>query len=319
MYVGGVDGRAVRFMTCDVVEELLAAPGASISRVTAAVVGEGEVALDVAGRVPALGPEHFVGEQPFHGTSSDLLSLTILAAMSRRLDAAVSQEGTAWRQSFSAGVPLAPPERAAGAGADAVSLRFSVDPAVFRDVRVPFLTLCGRFQEIAVFHPACVFRVEDRTGPGVARDYHYPLGLRSYVEELDYDWLGFSDYGQVWKLELWEGTDRARAVIHHRGFGRYAMHSFVNGLRTRDGGSHVDGFERAFREALAGEAGEPVRRYGWEEDPFYGLTVLLAVDMAEPSYAGATKDQLAGDRPRVLVSSMVATQLPARWAMGSAT
>jgi DNA gyrase subunit B len=240
------------------------------------------------------------------------LSLAIVSAMSEWLDAEVVRDGHRWTQKFSAGVPLARASEERVDTPDCFRIRYRPDPAVFRDASVSFLSLAARVQEFAIFHPATRFRVEEEEG--LRRDFHYPRGLLSYLDEVDYD----SFFGALcWHMEYSDGPARAEAVVHYRGFGRYAVFSYVNGRRTRDHGSHVEGFEQGFTQVVTPHVDGPLNLFRSHDPILSGMTVLLAVEVPDPSWRNSTKDCLDGEYPRELARRMVREKLPGLLAMPS--
>jgi DNA gyrase/topoisomerase IV subunit B len=170
--------------------------------------------------------------------------------------------------------------------------------------------MCGLIQERALFHRGTRFRVEDRTAGEHGRDYDYPHGLVSYVEELDYQWIDPPRDAPIWRMTGAASGDRAEVVLFDRRFGPPVVQSFVNGRRSVGDGSHVDGFVRAVTE-VADRMGEewPVYR-GDGEVPLHGMTALVAVWVEAEDWAGSVKAELLHPGVGALVYGMTMGQLP---------
>jgi DNA gyrase/topoisomerase IV subunit B len=197
-------------------------------------------------------------------------------------------------------------------------IRYRPDATVFKssDLRADFLPVCGRTRDLAAFHPHVRFTL-DNENDGQRRDFHYPAGLLSLAQELEYQWWnGLKGAPRVWHCRLSEGTESAEAVFVCRPCGPLALHSFVNGYRTQPEGTHIDAL-RAGVAALAAayppdDDTNPFTFMLFPEprDPLGELTVLLAVQLDRPEFRGSTRDVLIGERPRELVRRMVIEQLP---------
>jgi DNA gyrase subunit B len=311
MYIGGANGRGLRHLIANVIAELVLAAGARVDQVTVSLLPDGLTQIECTGGALAnVSPADFITES----ATSPLISLAIIFAMSQRLEAEVIRAGKRWSQHFTAGVPDAPATHEPTDAHDLFRIRYRPDPAIFRDATVSFLSLAAQVQEFAIFHPSVRFRVEDHDG--TRRDFHYPRSLLSYLEEVEHQWFEYPGT-HCWHLEHSEGPARAEAIIHHRGFGHYAVHSFADGRRTLDGGTHVTGFEETFAAVASPHVNGPLNLFPSGHPILSGMTVLLAVDIPEPSYAYATKDCLDGTFPGELVRRMVTLKLPGLLAAGT--
>jgi DNA gyrase subunit B len=308
IYIGGANGRGLRHMIVEVIEEQVRAPGAKVRQATVTLLPDGFTQIECTGEAIAdSSPPDFVPESA-ETAMSRLVSLAIASAMSDRLEAEVIRNRQRWSQHFSAGQPVSPATHESADGPDLFRIRYHPDPAIFRDARPSFLSLSAQIQEFAIFHPAVNFHVQDQDS--ARRDYQYPRRLLSYLEEVEHRWLETSYGMHLWRLELSDGPARAEAVIHHRGIGHYAVYSFVNGRRTLDGGTHITGFEEAFTEVATPHVGGPLNLFHPCNPILSGMTVLLAVDIPDPSWRYSTRDCLDGTYPRELVRRMVKEKLP---------
>ena len=81
--------------------------------------------------------------------------------------------------------------------AAARAIRYRPDATLFKscDMRAEFLPVCGRTRDLAAFHPHVRFTL-DNEDDGQRRDFHYPAGLLSLAQELEYQgWNGFGFHG----------------------------------------------------------------------------------------------------------------------------
>src|SRR5690606_15198452 len=93
------------------------------------------------------------------------------------------------------------------------------------------------------------------------------------------------------------------------------VHSYVNNINTREGGSHVSGFRRALTRSLKNyaekngliKANSKVNISG--EDFREGLTAVLSVKVQEPQFEGQTKTKLGNSEVQSAVEVVVYDQL----------
>jgi DNA gyrase/topoisomerase IV subunit B len=316
MYVGGGNAYGIRHMALDVIDEQLAAPGARPARLAITLHPGGVVQVEIAGAIADVRPEDFLAAEPADGRETRFWSLPIAGALSEWLEAEAVHGGTRWAARLEAGVPAGAPVRRAGEGEPFFRVRFRPDRSIFHDATAGFLPLCSVVQEKAIFHPDATFRVADETntpdggGSGLRRDFRYPRGLLSYAEELGVD--PHRRDPNTWRLTRSEGSERAEAVCFWPDSRKLTVHSFVNGRRSLDHGSHVRGFLRGVRAVVTNSTGEARDQLRGRWNLFRGMTVLLAVDVAEPAWEFATRTRLLHPGADDLVYRMVTEQLHAR-------
>ena len=270
--------------------------------------------------MPAVEPEDFVADYVDYDPNTRLFSLAVACGFSDRLHAEVVRDGRRWSRTFVAGVPASPLEVTATTAPPHVRIRYRPDATLFKscDMRAEFLPVCGRTRDLAAFHPHVRFTL-DNEDDGQRRDFHYPAGLLSLAQELEYQgWNGFGFDGapRVWHCRLSEGSESAEAVFVRRPSGPVVIHSFVNGYRTQADGTHIDGLRAGVAAvAAAYPPDDHTNPFTFmllpgPRDPLGDLTVLLSVRLDRPEFRGSTRDVLIGERPHELVRRMVIEQLP---------
>lgn len=305
MYVGGRNGGALREMLHGLIREQLDAADAQIDEVRLFLEADGGASVELRGKVA--GMTHSI----LSSKSFRWLPIQIAAALCEKLDLEVMQNDFQWRQRFEKGLPSEMPISTAFSGDSYMRVRLRVDRQVFTpDAHFGFHSLCGKLQDLAICHPRTRFSIEDRP-TGNRRTLWYPQGLRSYMEEIEHAHFDRYEWTWIYELELTEGSERAEVVIFDRKAGPRMIHTFVNGERCLDGGTHVIGLENSYRDVIR-ETADPADRHEEEaKDVLAGLTICLAVQLDETPWASSFfRHRLGGARAEELVSRMVRTQLP---------
>jgi DNA gyrase/topoisomerase IV subunit B len=314
MYIGGLNPRGRRFMITGLADDLLNLPDAERPRITITFRPDGFVELDARGAAPELSPEDFVlhhGHNKLRNFAPDLFSFPITSALCDPLDVTITRAGHTWSQTFSRGVATGPLHQQATDQPSRTHLRLLPDPKLFKDDAPDFHPLCSILQALALFHPAATLTVGSQSS-ALRRDYHYPRGLLDYMHELEPTWwVNESQWGRCWSLDLTDGPDRIRVVILLRPNGTLLVHSFANGQRLISG-THIDGFRDALAELAKRPNAHPNPHLRPGDDPTDKLTVVFALNFANPKYYGSTKDCLTGIRPKELAYRATLEQLPAQ-------
>lgn len=312
MYIGGLNERGLLDMLAMMIDEELAVPGNRFSHVKVALLPDDFYQVDFIGDIFDVQPRHFV-DFIKHDETSWGIDLVVIAAMSDPLEIEVIREGQRWRQRLVAGVPLEPPTRDRLDLPNVLRLKYRPDPSLFKHIAFPAFAFVGRMQELAIFHPQTTFEIDDQHSHCCSRQFHYPLGLRDYIFELEHDCFSHGTRPTLMHLEISEGPNRAQALMLPTHYTTRVTRSYLNQRRLPGGGPHIQAFQTAFRKVaqkFERREGYPFSRSGEDGDPLYGLTIIFSFDLAEPDYFYSNKARLSGELPAKLITRMIDEQLP---------
>ncbi|MEJ5946762.1 DNA topoisomerase (ATP-hydrolyzing) subunit B [Pseudokineococcus basanitobsidens] len=274
------------------------------------------------------------------------VGVSVVNALSQRLDVEVRRQGHVWRQSYRLGVPQAPLER--GEETDETGTRVTFWPSedVFETTVYDYETLRGRFQQMAFLNKGLTISLADQrggaqpaegeeagetgpdapdgaTGSDVADDgarrgvtYRYDGGLVDYVTHLNAAKKVDVVHDEVISFES-EDTERQIDVeIAMQWTGAYSesVHTYANTINTHEGGTHEEGF----RSALTSLVNRYARAKGLlkekddnltGDDIREGLTAVISVKLGEPQFEGQTKTKLGNTIARTFVQKVVGDEL----------
>ena len=256
------------------------------------------------------------------------VGLSVVNALSKRVEVAIHRGGRVHRMSFANGGDLESPLTATGRSArSGTVVRFWPDPAVFDEVTFRFQTLLERFQMMAFLNRDLEIKSRDlRPGSdGAAADgawtvFKYSGGIVDFVSHLNQSKERLFD-----AVGHFTGDETIDAVAHYvevafqwnTGFHTDGLHSFANGIATLEGGMH----EQGFRAALTACVNAYVRARGHlkdkdpnlqAEDIREGLTAIISARISEPQFEGQTKSKLGNASMRSLVQRVTHEKL-AEW------
>jgi DNA gyrase subunit B len=248
------------------------------------------------------------------------VGVSVVNALSSRLELRVFRDGSEWFMRFHDGVPEAPlaekgpaPTLEGGNVSTGTEITFVPSPATFTKTEFDFTTLEHRLRELAFLNSGVTLMLTDlREAEPKSVTFHYDGGLEAFVHYLDRSKQalhapplairGERD-GIILEIAM-EWTDS-----YHE-----TMLCFTNNIPQRDGGTHLAGFRAALTRtvnAYATESGiakrEKVALTG--EDMREGLTCILSAKMPDPKFSSQTKDKLVSSEVRPVIEGLVGDRL----------
>jgi DNA gyrase subunit B len=262
-----------------------------------------EVVLTTLHSGAKFGGSSYAASAGLHG-----VGLACVNALSRWLEVEVWRGGDEHHQRFERGTPLADLEVRGPAERRGTRVRFLPDDEVFDGIPLSAEPIVTRLEEAAFLHEGLRLSFHDeRTGQRLAfEDGSGVLGIL----EAHLDGAPLVHAEPIVLAAQDGGLTVDAAFCWTDGYAE-DVRSFVNGVRTDDGGSHVDGL----RAALA----RTVSRFADDEagaittvDVLEGLSAVVGLRMQAPSFGDQTKNRLTSAEAGALVQSMVERELTAR-------
>ena len=270
------------------------------------------------------------------------VGISVVNALSTRVNTEIRRQGYVWRMSFAnGGTPITPLERGEKTDETGTTQVFYPDPEIFETVEFDFETLRQRFQQMAFLNkglritltderPTAVDAGDEITGDeaGPADDpvpghrevsYRYDHGLRDYVHFLNTSKKVELIHPDIIDFEAEQQLDERRSIsleIAMQWTSAYSesVHTYANTINTTEGGSHEEGF----RTALTTLVNKYAREKGLLKDKDdnltgddirEGLTAVISVKLSEPQFEGQTKTKLGNTEARTFVQQTVYAQL----------
>jgi DNA gyrase subunit B len=249
------------------------------------------------------------------------VGVSVVNALSTRLDMEVRKDGYVWRQSYAGGAPVSPLVRGETASQTGTVTTFWPDGSIFETTEWSFETLSRRLQETAFLNRGLRISLTDErprqadeddadAAPGAAIGkarvvvYQYPGGIADFVRYLNAS--KDAVHGSI--IEFGDEQPGMSVEIAMQWNASYteSVHTFANVINTAEGGTHEEGFRAALtsvinryardqkllKEKEANLTGEDVRE---------GLTAIVSIKMAEPQFEGQTKTKLGNTEAKSFV------------------
>ena len=238
---------------------------------------------------------------------------SVVNALSKKLEVNIKRDGYEYFISFENGGHLKTPlTRLEKTNKTGTKVRFWPDDTIFSTTNFSFSTICERMQE-------CAFLLKNLTielfneEENKKEIYHYENGLKSFVEYLN------EDKNELHKVVNFEGIkDGIDVQVAFQYTDTYTENiiSFVNNVKTNDGGTHEVGFKTAITRVFNDYA--RANKYLKDKDKNLegtdtreGLTAIISLQIPENllQFEGQTKGKLGTPEARVIVDSIVTEKL----------
>jgi DNA gyrase subunit B len=286
------------------------------------VASEGRPAVEVVLTVLHAGGKFGGGGYSVSGGLHGV-GVSVVNALSDRLDVEVRRQGYVWRQSYRLGVPTAPLERGEPSDDTGTTVTFWPSPSVFESTVFDYETLRSRFQQYAFLNKGLQISLvderldhadEDGTAPAVS--FRYDGGLVDYVKHLNSSKKAEAINPEIIDFEAEDTERRLSAEIAMQWTTAYSesVHTYANTINTHEGGTHEEGFRAALTTLINRYARERGILKEREEnltgdDIREGLTAVVSIKLAEPQFEGQTKTKLGNTEAKAFVQRVVTERL----------
>jgi DNA gyrase subunit B len=265
------------------------------------------------------------------------VGISVVNALSARVDIEIRRDGYRWTQSYDHGAALGPVQRGEETSETGTTTLFWPDDAIFETTEWSFETLSRRLQETAFLNRGLrISLTDERPAKVVAEDeddtiapspaagsavgkahtviYEYPGGIADFVRYLN----ASKEPVHAQVIEFADEDTEARmsleVAMQWNASYNESVHTFANVINTAEGGTHEEGFRAALttvvnkyardtkflKEKDQNLTGEDIRE---------GLTAIVSIKLAEPQFEGQTKTKLGNTEAKSFVQKVTNDRL----------
>ncbi|WP_156755405.1 DNA topoisomerase (ATP-hydrolyzing) subunit B [Actinokineospora pegani] len=248
------------------------------------------------------------------------VGISVVNALSTRLDAVIKRQGRVWTQTYRDSEPVTPVVEGEETSETGTTISFWPDPKIFETTDFNLETVARRLQETAFLNKGLIIVLRDERvteaeqepdaagEPAKAKErvYHYPGGLEDFVKHINHSREAIHK-----TVIAFEAEDKQRhiqievAMQWNTGYTE-SVYTYANIIHTPEGGTHEEGFRAALtrvvnvyarekkllKEKDANLGGDDVRE---------GLAAIVSVKLAEPQFEGQTKQKLGNTEVKTFV------------------
>ena len=233
------------------------------------------------------------------------VGVSVVNALSKKLVVNIKRDGKLHRQEFSKGIPQSDLEVIKTTNRTGTQVEFWPDDSIFEVTEFNDEILTKRFRELAYLNPKITINFKDQRN-GRNERFHYEGGLESFVTDMNKN-------EAVSKAVSFSGGEEDVlvdfALMYNDTYSENLL-SFVNNIKTPDGGTHEAGFRAGLTRVITNyiAANAAAREKDTKitgEDIREGLIAVVSVKVPEPQFEGQTKGKLGSSYVKPIVQKMV--------------
>jgi DNA gyrase subunit B len=236
------------------------------------------------------------------------VGVSVVNALSERLEVEVVRDGKLWRQEYERGKPLAKLKAVKPAKRTGTTVTFWPDPLIFQDEReFKFETLVQRLREMAFLNKGLEVRlIDNRIEPAVEENFKYNGGIVDFVKHLNAAREPVNK--RVISFEAKAEKHEVEVALQWTTSYNESVFTFANNINTHEGGMHEEGFRRSLTRVITSYArSKGILKEKDDalvgEDCREGLTAIVSVRLREPQFEGQTKTKLGNTEIRSFVET----------------
>jgi DNA gyrase subunit B len=329
MYIGGVDARGLHHLIweivdnsvdeylageCDRIEVTLHKDGSSVS---VEDNGRGipvdphpklkkstlEVILTTLYSGGKFSDKNYARSGGLHGIGSSAVN-----ALSEEMVATVHRDGHEWVQRYKRGRPTTPVKETRPFRGRGTKIFFRPDAEIFRRVQFHSDTIRQHLEDIAYIHGGLRIVFIDETHGQTVELFH-PEGLTGYLAKIIEEDKRKLVHEPVFAVAKDEEAIRVECVLQWTESTDEHLRSYVNGIRTRAGGTHESGFRSGVAKAVKNYMEvHNIKQKGLNitpDDMREGIVAIISTFHPDPMFQGQTKDRLNNPEMASLVDGLV--------------
>ena len=304
------------------------------------MVGEGKPAVEVVlTQLHAGGKFGGAGYSVSGGLHG--VGISVVNALSDRVDIEVRQRGHVFRQTFLVGVPAADLSKDEATDETGTTVTFWASADIFETTNYEYETVRARFQQMAFLNKGLTITLTDERPRAIEAaveadlaeeldegdaepkpvkprtvSYRYEDGLVDYVKHLVGSKRSEPVHAEVISFELEDKARHMSLEVALQWTSAYSesVHTYANTINTHEGGTHEEGFRAAMTKLVNDFArGQKLLKEKDEnltgDDIREGLTAVISVKLGEPQFEGQTKTKLGNSEVKGFVQRAMTDEL----------
>src|SRR6266567_1201343 len=239
------------------------------------------------------------------------VGVSVVNALSERLELEIRRDGKLFRQSYRRGVPESPLAVVGETKKRGTKITFFPDGEIFETTEFSYDVLSQRLREMAFLNAGVRIKISDERADKV-HEFFYEGGIVSFVEYLNKNKTPIHPKPVYMKGEK-GGVEIEIAMQYNDGYDEKVF-SFANNINTHEGGTHLIGFKAALTRTMntyanANNLLKNVKMAISGEDLREGLTAVISVKIPQPQFEGQTKTKLGNSEVKGYVETMMNEKL----------
>jgi len=235
------------------------------------------------------------------------VGVSVVNALSEWLEVEVRRDSKVWHQAYDRGKPRNEVRVIGNTNEHGTTVTFKPDEEIFGKITFSFDVLSNRLRELAFLNPGTRINIVDER-EDKKHTFFFEGGINQFVKFINTNkTVLFNEPIYIKKME--NDSIFEIAIQYNKDYSEN-IYSFVNNIKTIEGGTHVSGF----RSALTRVINDYIKKYELLKDKEYsvtgddvreGLTAVISVKIPHPQFEGQTKTKLGNSEVEGIVKSIV--------------
>jgi len=239
------------------------------------------------------------------------VGVSVVNALSERLDMEIKRGGGVYTQSFSLGKPVTKLKKIGTTKKTGTKITFIPDHEIFQSIDFNFDILSQRLREISYLNRGLKISIIDERTDN-RHDFHYKGGIMEFVQYLNQNKTPINP--KPIHFETTRDDVIVEMALQYNTSYSENIFSFVNNINTTEGGTHLIGFKAALTRSINQYANtnnliKDLKQNLTGDDTREGLVAVLSLKIKNPQFEGQTKTKLGNSEVKGIVESIVNEQL----------
>ncbi|HYS23739.1 MAG TPA: DNA gyrase subunit B, partial [Candidatus Eisenbacteria bacterium] len=227
------------------------------------------------------------------------VGVSVVNALSDRLELEIWRDGEVWEQSYEIGKPKGKIKVTGKTRKTGTKITFHPDPSIFENHKYNYEILAQRLRELAFLNKGLKITLADERSDKSA-EFRFTGGIAEFVKHLNKGKQVLHD-SPIY-MEGKKDTVEIEIALQYNDSYTENVFAFANTINTVDGGTHLSGFRSALTRSINNfasstgmlkEQKDEVSITG--DDVREGLVAVVSVKLPQPQFEGQTKGKLNSD------------------------
>jgi len=260
-----------------------------------------EVVLTVLGAGGKFDKKAYQYSGGLHGVGASVVN-----ALSEWLIVEVYRDGKIYRQEYERGVPKTELQTIGDTTKRGTKITFKPDAEIFETTKIKFDIVEKRIRELAYLNKNVTFEIiDDRLNKHLV--YKFEKGIIELVEYLAEGKEPL--FNDVIYIESGKDGTLVEIAFKYTKDYKESLESFVNNIKTIEGGTHVTGFRSGLSKVVSKlsqniKISKELKEMFTGEDLREGLVAVVSCKVPEPQFEGQTKTKLGNQETKNIVESI---------------
>lgn len=239
------------------------------------------------------------------------VGVSVVNALSERLDLEIKRDGKVYSQSYERGKPKTKLKQIGKTKNTGTKVTFTPDRTIFESIEPNFEILSQRLRELSYLNKGLKITLVDEKSDKM-NEFHYKGGIKEFIQFLNQNKTVLNP--KPIYFESKRGSMIVDIALQYNTGYSESIFSFVNNINTIEGGTHLIGFKAALTRSMNyyANAHNLIKSLSQNlsgEDTREGLCAVLSLKLKNPQFEGQTKTKLGNSEVKGLVESVVNEQL----------